>query len=70
MLINYLLITNKQNAVSPEEQESKEKKTFKKMVNNLINVMKMTSSHRITPTEDLRDSDVEVVLGPKLAYFM
>ena len=73
MLINYLtVVQQRHNAVTPEavKEEDKKRKTFKKQVNHLINVMKMTTANRIQPSDRLDEDDVEVVLASKLAYFM
>ena len=69
-MINYLtVVQQRKNAVSPEKQDLKKRKTFKKQVNHLINVMKMTNS-KIVPSDKQDEDDVEVVLASKLAYFM
>ena len=69
-MINYLtVVQQRNNAVSPEKQDLKKRKTFKKQVNHLINVMKMTNS-KIVPSDKQDEDDVEVVLASKLAYFM
>ena len=69
-MINYLtVVQQRNNAVSPEKRDLKKKKTFKKQVNHLINVMKMTNS-KIVPSDKPEEDDVEVVLASKLAYFM
>ena len=68
-MINYLtVVQNRNNAVRPEI-DLKKRKTFKRKVKNLINVMKMTTSNKIAAL-DTSEDDVEVVLASKLAYFM
>ena len=71
-MINYLtVVQHRQNTVSPEI-DLKKRKTFRRQVKNLINIMKMTTTNKIEPniTDNSSADDVEVVLASKLAYFM
>ena len=74
LLINYLTVVQQKrsNSISSEKVDMKNRKLFKKKVQNLMNVLRMTTNNKVTPRRnpDEEDFQVEVVLASKLAYFM
>ena len=74
LLINYLTVVQQKrsNSISCEKVELKNRKLFKRKVQNLMNVLRMTTANKISPRRKLEEEDfqVEVVLASKLAYFM